>query len=223
MKSIKQTLRLWALTTTAAAAFLGVQAQAAPTVSIDPASQTIAAVGGTASVNIVVSGLTDPLGGFGLNLSFNGAILKGLSFTNDPDSKMGGASGLDMSCGFDFGGDPSTCTPTPSGSSPLDLFFVADANLDEAELAALQGDTFVLATITFEGLANGLSPLRLSNVVLSNWNGDETIAGVGTRNGEICVGGNCNNVPEPGSMVLVGTAFGALALLRRRRSISSAS
>jgi MYXO-CTERM domain-containing protein len=199
MNGMNRMLRGMALAALAAASLLS---QAAPVVSVNPASQTIN-IGDTASVDIIVSGLTDPTGGFSLTLDFNDSFLKAISYLNDPDAKMGAAP-LDMSGGF-------------SGGS-LDLFFVADATETEASLAAAQGASFTLATISFEGLANGLSPLKLSNVVLSNWDGTETLAGVGTRNGEICVGGNCNNVPEPASMALAGAALGALALLRRRRS-----
>jgi MYXO-CTERM domain-containing protein len=198
MNGMNRMLRGMALAALAAASLLS---QAAPVVSVNPASQTIN-IGDTASVDIIVSGLTDPTGGFSLTLDFNDSFLKAISYLNDPDAKMGAAP-LDMSGGF-------------SGGS-LDLFFVADATETEASLAAAQGASFTLATISFEGLANGLSPLKLSNVVLSNWDGTETLAGVGTRNGEICVGGNCNNVPEPASMALAGAALGALALLRRRR------
>ena len=50
------------------------QAVASPIVSIIPATQTIA-VGGTAAVDIIVSGLTDPVGGFSFTLGFNNACL----------------------------------------------------------------------------------------------------------------------------------------------------
>ena len=110
-----------------------------------------------------------------------------------------------------------------SGGS-LDLYYIANVAEDETSLAALQGASFTLATVQFDGLANGLSPLRLSEVTLSNWNGDETRPNV-DRRGEICVapaGANCNiiNVPEPTSMLLVGTALGALALRRRKQYCS---
>lgn len=211
MKSMKQVLRTWALATVAATALWAGHAHAAPTVFIDPPTQDIA-VGQQTSVDIVVSGLTQPgeaVGGFGLILTFDDTILKGLGFVIDPGSVMG--NGLDLSLDFVDGS--------------LDLFYVADANNDQGALAAAQGASFTLATVSFEGLVDGLSPVSFvrGSVFLSNWNGDETIAGVGTRNGEICVGGNCSNAPEPASMVLVGTALGALALLRRRRSASPTS
>ncbi len=158
MNGMNRMLRGMALAALAAASLLS---QAAPVVSVNPASQTIN-IGDTASVDIIVSGLTDPTGGFSLTLDFNDSFLKAISYLNDPDAKMGAAP-LDMSGGF-------------SGGS-LDLFFVADATETEASLAAAQGASFTLATISFEGLANGLSPLKLSNVVLSNWDGTETLRG----------------------------------------------
>lgn len=210
MRSMKQTLRMWAFAAVAATAVLAGQAQAAPTVTFNPASQNIA-IGQQTSVDIVVSGLVQPgdaVGGFSLVLTFNGTFLSGLDYVLDPGAKMGA---YDAANDFSFGF---------SGDS-LDLFYIANAAEDRDSLAALQGDSFVLATVSFEGAANGLSPLRIPDgVVLSNWNGDQTLVNV-NRAGEICVaaqGVNCNVVPEPASMVLVGTALGALALLRRRRS-----
>jgi len=209
MKTIHRTLQRLALAALAGTAFLS-QAEAQPVVSISPATQTIG-VGGNAAVDIIVSGLslTDPTGGFSLTLGFNNSFVSGVSFLNDPGTKMGAAP-LDLSGGF-------------AGAS-LDLFFVADATATLASLAASEGTSFTLATVNFMGTAAGLSPLTLSNVILSNWNGDSTLAGVSAVNGEICVSANgeacaINAIPEPETILLLGTGLVALALRRRRRTV----
>lgn len=208
MKSIHRTLQRLALAAFAATAFLS-QAEAQPVVSVTPATQMIG-VGGNAAVNIIVSGLslTDPTGGFSLKLGFNNSFVSGVSFLNDPGGKMGLAP-LDLSGGF-------------AGGS-LDLFFAADSKADLASLAAAEGTSFTLATLSFMGAAAGLSPLTLSNVVLSNWNGDSTLQGVTAVNGEICVsatGAACaiNAIPEPETVLLLATGLVALALRRRRKA-----
>jgi len=207
MKTIHRTVQRLALAALAATAFLS-QAEAAPVVSISPATQTIG-VGGNAAVDIIVSGLSlsDPTGGFSLTLGFNNSFVSGVSFLNDPGTKMGAAP-LDLSGGF-------------TGGS-LDLFFLADANAKLADLAASEGTSFTLATLSFKGIAEGLSPLTLSNVVLSNWNGDSDLAGVSALNGSICVsnGEACviNAVPEPETVLLLAAGLVAVALRRRQRA-----
>lgn len=198
LKTLKPVLGAVAL----AVASLAGPALAAPVVYLDPVNQDVA-VGGTAAVNIVVAGLNQPdeaIGGFSLTLGFNGTLLQGLTFTNVPGGQFG-ANPDDFSGGFAVGS--------------LDLFFVADVTADQGALAGLQGSSFVLASLTFEGLVAGLSPLTLSNVVLSNWDGSADFDDVGTRNGQICVGGNCT-VPEPASYALALVALGAAGLARRR-------
>lgn len=207
MKTISRTLRALAVTVLAATVLVS-QAMADPIVRIMPASQTIG-VGGLATVDIIVSGLTDPTGGFSLILHYDNTILSGQSYTNDPDARMGEFP-LDLSGGF-IGG----------GVLILDLFFVADPAQTEASLAALQGGSFTLATVSFMGLLDGLSLLTLSDVTLSTWDGAATLAGVTSQNGAVCVssaGGPCASVvPEPGTLLLLSGALGALALVRRRK------
>ena len=209
MKTISRTLRMLAATALSATVLLS-QAVASPIVSIVPSDQTIN-VGDPATIDIIVSGLdgvTGPVGGFSFNLVFNGVVLTGVSYTNDPDTKMG-ALPLDLSNGF-----------TGGAGSPLDIFFAADASETEATLAASQGASFRLTNVEFAGAANGLSLLTLTDVVLSNWDGTETLDGVEVQNGRICVGGNCAQAPEPATLLLLGSALGGLAIIRRRRLVA---
>jgi hypothetical protein len=207
MKRINRTLRLLAVTAVALGTLLPTAPAQAVTVSVSPASQTIG-VGGPATVNIIVSGLTQALGGFSFLLGFNDTILSSVGFTPNPDNKMG-AVPLDLSGGF-------------TGGS-LDVFYVADAAANEAALAAAQGASFTLATVSFTGLAAGLSPLTLTGVALSNFTGGATIPGVVVENGDICVvaagtAGGCAKVPEPGTLVLLTLGMLGMGLTRRRRN-----
>lgn len=205
MHNFLSNFRSLAVLALAAAGFLGT-AQAAPVVSISPASQDLA-IGAQTTVDIIVSGLTQPadaVGGFEITLDFDDSLLSGIGFVLDPTGAMGAFDAFnDFSFGF-------------SGGS-LNLEYLASLDEDQASLAALQGSSFVLATVTFEGVANGLSPLSLSLTDLSDFLGDSLLLDT-SRNGSICVGGNCgNNVPEPGTYGLAGIALLAAGWAGRAR------
>ena len=210
MKRINRTLRLLAVTAVAVGTLLPTAPVQAVTVRVTPATQTIG-VGNPATVNIVVSDLTQALGGFSFILTFNNAILASVGFTPNPDNKMGAIPlGCFLGCGFTGG--------------VLDVLYVADLNAEEVALAAAQGTGFTLATVNFTGSNPGLSPLTLTDVVLSNFTGGATIPGVVVENGEICVTAagatNCpRDVPEPGTLVLLTLGVLGIGLTRRRRSI----
>jgi len=177
-------------------------------------------------LDIEVSGLdsSTPVGAVGLTLTFNSAILQGLSYIADPGNKMGVAINPafnDISCGFGVAVGP-VCVATP-GTFDLNLF--ADLSFaDNAALFAAQGTGFTLARLTFTTVGLGLSNLDLSNIVT----GDVTFLNTGansTATGSVCVSVNgqtsCrNSVPEPTTALLVATALGGLAIRRRHKVVA---
>jgi hypothetical protein len=206
--NMKRTLGLVAATALASAAFLS-PAEAAPTITVSPVTQNVAN-GGTATVDIDVSGLTQGVGGFSFDLGFDPTLLSGISFANDPGVTMGAAP-LDLSGGFSSGN--------------LDTFFVADGTATEGSLSAAQGTGFVLTQLTFGASAvnSGLSALTLSNFVLSESDGATSIGGVTASNGQICVGscgGGVQSAPEidpAGALSAFTLLAGGLAVMRGRR------
>jgi hypothetical protein len=214
---MKTALKALGITAFAAALIAGSVANvvAAPIVSLSPSSQTVG-VGEAFSVDVIVSGLSgnadEAIGGFGFTLSFSDALIEGASYVADPDNLMGVED--DLSFGF-----------TGAGGSPLDVFVAADAALDGAALAAVQGVGFRLMTINFiSGMVDGLSPLTFSFATLSDAPGVDLPATV--VNGSVCVDADGQNacprvVPEPGLMALLATGL-ATAAVRRRRGQSKA-
>ena len=206
------------------------------TISVQPSTQTIAP-GTTTSVDLVLSGLTanEVIGAFSVVVSYNNAILDGVSFVNDPGQKMGSKA---LACNGGFGPGPCDASLgfTGANDSPLDLFYNADLVSTSAQLKALQDGGFVLATVSLRGTTEGLSPVTLgfqplNGTFLSDFNGNPiSLTSITVQNGSICVddpatpGNRCAQVtavPEPATLSLLGAGLVA-AVARRRRKASKA-
>ncbi len=192
-------------------AFVGVLAAAlllvaAPSqaiiLSFAPATQN-ASVGFPTDVAVVISGLGNgaapSLSAFDLDVDFDSNVLSFLGVTFG-DPVLGDQ--LDL---FALG----SLAGTTSGLGVVNLF---ELSLDSpADLDALQAGSFTLATLTFDTLAAGFSPLGISVNALGDANGNPltaTIAG-----GSVTAAG-AGAVPEPASLLLVFAGLMVVAWLR---------
>jgi hypothetical protein len=155
------------------------------------------------NVDLVVSDLESfmhpSLGAFDLTVSFDPGVLSvvGTSFgpfLGNPDA---GAAFLDA---------------TAVGPGALNL--VGISFLSGVELHLLQPESFVLATLTFNPVALGTTPLQLTVNALSNEVG-ESFPFVKTEQG------TGNVIPEPSALLLVWTGLATLAAARRWRQRKS--
>ncbi len=171
------------------------QPAGAVTVGLTPAAQSVN-VGSAATVNLYISGLgffaAPSLGTYDLKIDFDPLIL---SFT-----------GASFGNGLDLYGLGSLWEVTP-GNGSVNLF---ELSYDSpSDLDALQADTFVMATLTFNAIGNGTSPLLISVNALGDAYGDPLAADL--------VGANISAVPEPVNQLLMGVGVGMIALFMRRR------
>ena len=168
---------------------------ASPIVSIDPASNTVTA-GSSFFLDIDITGVSD-LFGFSFDLSYDPTLLAFNQITEGSVLPAAGAT-------FFSEGDSSV-----SGGI---------TNIFDVVLGAVPGANGggTLARINFTALGAGTSTVSLSNLFML----DSTISEIGasTQNASVtATASTASPVPEPGSLVLVGS--GLLAAWRGRRRL----
>ena len=173
------------------------------TVSFIPDSLYVS-TGSVANVDIVISGLgsgsSPSLGVFDLNVIFDPNILNfnSITFGNQLD-----LFGLGSIQGYD--------------GSVMGIVNIFELSLDfPADLDALQDDSFTLATLSFDILAEGTSILDIANLFLGDSYGDSLTATVmkGSVTGVAAV-------YEPGSIfILMAGLFGLLVFDRIPQELS---
>ena len=187
---------------------LGVQAQAT-VISIVPSS-SLTSVGGSVSVDIVISELgSDILTGFDFDLLFDDSILSFESFVFGTDcfgfsclDVLGFGSFQDV---FDFGG---------GGVNIFELSFDFDEDLD-----LFQPNDFVLGTFTFTGLQLGESGLEISiNELAGAFVFDEFLGFDIASSLSATVENGSVTVPEPGSLILFLSGLFCLGLQRKAKA-----
>lgn len=166
-------------------------------------SDQVAPVGSSVIVDLTISGLGNgaapSLSVFDLDVLYNSAIL---NLTNvafgDPDPFIGDQ--LDL---FALGFNPTGVGAVAGGTNLFEISLDSIGDLNDFQL-----DSFTLARLTFDVLANGTSPLDLANVILGDAAGAPLEATVDP--------GSVTGVPEPGTITLFLMGGVALGFAVRR-------
>ena len=179
-------------------------------ISFEPASQ-IVLVGESVSVDLVISGLGDgtspSLGGFDLFIEYDPTILA-LSDVSFGDPTLGDQ--LDVSV---LG---SLYFSLPYSSNSEELFGLSFG--PPSDLINFQAPSFVLATLTFDTLSVGTSPLKIVDPnppLFESRLADEWGNALDFERES----GSISPVPEPATFILIGFGLGGIGILRRKKVI----
>jgi len=173
---------------------MGVSAVAG-TISISP---NIGVVNGTGSVDVIVSNLADILTLYDLTLTYDPTLVQ-VSNVNFGGFLGGPADSLQES------------TPISGSLNLFELSF-----LDDPALTTLQPNSFRLATVTFQALSFGTSPLSITVNDLFGAGG-LALPTQSVSDGQLEVSVGTGVVPEPGTWLLMVSGLGVAGVLRRRR------
>ena len=166
-----------------------------------PASQTLG-IGDSVAVDVVIS-----------DLNAAGEIVSTYDLDVNYDPSILSATGVAFG---GFLGDPFFFEVLQDSdiSVPGVVDFAELSLLSDAELQLLQQDTFTLATLFFDTLRLGTSPLSFF------FDSSNDVKGLNGQTLTLTAGdGNVNVVPEPGTLLLQGSGLAALAARRWRGTL----
>lgn len=141
----------------------------------------------------------ETLSTYDINITFNPQVLSFYS-VKFGDQILGDQ--LDL---FGLGANP-----TFAGEISPGVLNIFELSLDSsADIEALQAGAFILATISFEALANGVSDITPLYNYLGDANGDPLDIGIFSATVEV--------VPEPSPWMLLGVGLLGIILKRKRK------
>ncbi len=202
-KTIMKRVLIWAILLNVTTALFST-GDYALSLGLVPSSQSVA-LGSPASIAINITGLgslsAPSLGTFDLDLAFNPAIL---SLTNVAYGDPVLGDQIDL---FNLG----SLTATTPGSGTVNLFELSFDDI--AGLNNLRAASFTLATLTFNTVGAGSSPLAFTVNALGDASGDPLTASF--QKGSVTVEGTAV-IPELSSFLLCAVGLAGLALVRGR-------